>query len=180
MPIPVIDLFAGPGGLGEGFSSYRPHRADQPAFKIHISIEMDPWAHQTLRLRAFYRQFAHFAAVPSTYHKYLRGECGFDTLKQKFPEQFAAANREACLATLGDTDPEEISGLIETALGKDQDDWLLIGGPPCQAYSLVGRSRIIGGEGMDVYEKDHRHFLYREYLRIIARHQPAVFIMENV
>jgi DNA (cytosine-5)-methyltransferase 1 len=57
---------------------------------------------------------------------------------------------------------------------------LLIGGPPCQAYSLVGRSKIIGEKGIKEYEADHRHFLYKEYLRIIAFHRPSVFVMENV
>ena len=58
---------------------------------------------------------------------------------------------------------------------KGKKDWVLIGGPPCQAYSLVGRSRV-GGIGKD----DHRVYLYKEYLRIIAMYHPAVFVMENV
>src|SRR6185369_13304417 len=81
--------------------------------------------------------------------------------------------------------PDEVSARISAALiaGRKEGDgkeFLLIGGPPCQAYSLVGRSRIVGEKGRTEYEKDHRHFLYREYLRIIAKHQPAVFVMENV
>ena len=63
---------------------------------------------------------------------------------------------------------------IRKALNK-KNDWLLIGGPPCQAYSLVGRSRNRG-----INEEDSRVFLYREYLRIIAKHNPAIFVMENV
>ncbi len=53
---PVIDLFAGPGGLGEGFSSFEEERGHQ-SFRIGLSIEKDAYAHQTLELRAFYRQF---------------------------------------------------------------------------------------------------------------------------
>ena len=53
--IPIVDLFAGPGGLGEGFSALR--RDGRPIFKIGVSIEKDAFAHQTLELRAFYRQF---------------------------------------------------------------------------------------------------------------------------
>ena len=50
-----------------------------------------------------------------------------------------------------------------------------------QAYSLVGRSRVIGGEGgLAQYEADPRHKLYKHYLRILAVHQPPVFVMENV
>ncbi len=53
--IPVIDLFAGRGGLGEGFSAYA-YSGDQP-FQIKLSIEKDPAAHRTLQLRSFFRQF---------------------------------------------------------------------------------------------------------------------------
>ena len=53
----------------------------------------------------------------------------------------------------------------------------MIGGPPCQAYSVVGRSRMMGNPD---FEADERHFLYREYLKIIIDHMPPVFVMENV
>jgi len=56
---------------------------------------------------------------------------------------------------------------------------ILIGGPPCQAYSLVGRARNRGIEGYDA-AKDHRPFLYKEYIRIIGRLKPVAFVMENV
>jgi DNA (cytosine-5)-methyltransferase 1 len=56
---------------------------------------------------------------------------------------------------------------------------VLIGGPPCQAYSLVGRARNRGKVEYRA-EDDHRHFLYKEYLRIIQKYRPAVFVMENV
>jgi len=49
--IPIIDLFAGPGGLGEGFSAYKSEGA---SFKIKLSIEKDAAAHKTLRLRSFF------------------------------------------------------------------------------------------------------------------------------
>ncbi len=178
MPTPIIDLFAGPGGLGEGFSRWRD-RDGRAAFKIRLSIETDPWAHRTLLLRTLFRQFDP-GHVPAAYYQYLRGEAGRDQLERQFTSEFALANEEAWQATLGKTDSEEVSSRISAALGREHDNWLLIGGPPCQAYSLVGRARIIGGKGRTEYEKDHRHFLYREYLRIIARHQPAVFVMENV
>ena len=54
-PFPVIDLFAGPGGLGEGFSSVRK-KDGGPFFKIGVSIEKDTVAHQTLSLRALFRR----------------------------------------------------------------------------------------------------------------------------
>ncbi len=69
MPIPVIDLFAGPGGLGEGFSSLL-NGAGERAFKIKLSIEMDEQAHRTLELRAFFREFP-VGEVPQDYYDYL-------------------------------------------------------------------------------------------------------------
>ena len=70
MPIPVIDLFAGPGGLGEGFSSLIDDNGDR-VFEIKLSIEKDEHAHKTLRLRSFYRQFKK-DAVPELYYSYVR------------------------------------------------------------------------------------------------------------
>ena len=60
----------------------------------------------------------------------------------------------------------------------ENKEWALIGGPPCQAYSVVGRSRR--QEKILDAEKDERVDLYKQYLRILDTHQPAVFIMENV
>jgi DNA (cytosine-5)-methyltransferase 1 len=68
--VPVIDLFAGPGGLGEGFAAFQTTDGRQP-FKIALSIEKDPYAHQTLTLRSFFRQFTPEAA-PEEYYTYLR------------------------------------------------------------------------------------------------------------
>lgn len=174
-PIPIIDLFAGPGGLGEGFSALR--RGGRPVFKIGVSIEKDPVAHKTLELRAFYRQFPYGA--PPEYYQYLADKISRDDLFNAHGKEAKAARSEAWNATLGVTDAAEINARITAALD-GRNDWLLIGGPPCQAYSLVGRSKIIGERGIKEYEADHRHFLYREYLRIIADFRPRVFVMENV
>lgn len=176
MRIPVIDLFAGPGGLGEGFSTFR--RGGGPAFKIKLSIEKDVHAHETLLLRAFFRQFPHHQA-PRDYYDHLAGKLSHAELFDAHRVEARLAQHEAWHATLGVTDPAEIDKRITAALAGERD-WLLIGGPPCQAYSLVGRSKIIGEIGRKEYEADHRHFLYREYLRIIADFRPAVFVMENV
>lgn len=70
MPIPVIDLFAGPGGLGEGFSSIRDEKGEK-VFKISLSIEKDIIAHKTLEQRSFFRQFPD-GEVPEDYYKFLR------------------------------------------------------------------------------------------------------------
>ena len=55
MAIPFIDIFAGPGGLGEGFSSYK--NKGEHAFNPVLSIEKDERAHETLTLRSFFRQY---------------------------------------------------------------------------------------------------------------------------
>jgi len=172
--IPVIDLFAGPGGLGEGFSAYG---GKDPKFKIRFSVEMEDNAHQTLELRSFFRQFPRGKA-PAEYYSYVRGEIDRKALFDAHPEQAENAKNEALHAELGKTDPDIIDGYISNALG-NASSWVLIGGPPCQAYSLAGRSRNKGKKDYKP-EEDNRHFLYKEYLRIIAEHCPPVFVMENV
>jgi len=180
MPIKVIDLFAGPGGLGEGFSAYRPK--GKQSFKIVISIEKEENAHRTLLLRALFRQFDS-KDVPESYYKFLRGELGKhpeDELYQlpEIQEPLLAAKKEAQKLELG-KDNKKIYKKIRDVIGKDE--CILIGGPPCQAYSLVGRSRNYGAIDTKYSAiDDERNFLYLEYLNIIAKFQPKVFVMENV
>lgn len=177
-PIPVIDLFAGPGGLGEGFSSLE-HRDGTPKFRLRVSIEKDFHAHQTLSLRALFRQFSKGKA-PDCYYDYARGMISRDELfsHPEAREAGKTALDEARLAELGKTPHEVIDSWIAEALG-NESEWVLIGGPPCQAYSLAGRSRR-SKEDQEKFESDEKHFLYMEYLRIIRRFKPAVFVMENV
>ena len=182
-PIKVIDLFAGPGGLGEGFSAY-PSKGDK-AFKIAISIEKDESAHRTLLLRAFYRQFEHNnLPVPEEYYAFLRGELGKnpeDKLYklEKFKKHLEEAKQEAQQIELGKDTQHKINKSIHDAIG--DDECILIGGPPCQAYSVVGRSRNQGDKDKNyVAKNDERNFLYLEYLKIIAKFQPQIFVMENV
>ena len=175
--IPVIDLFAGPGGLGEGFSACTVGR--RTPFQLGLSIEKDPVAHQTLTLRAFYRQFS-ADRVPEDYYRCIRGQMTTEELfdLKQFKAKADRAREEARNAELGVIRPATVDRWIRSALD-GASDWVLIGGPPCQAYSLVGRSRNRGIHGYRASD-DHRHFLYREYLRIIHRHKPTVFVMENV
>lgn len=177
LPLPVIDLFAGPGGLGEGFSSLR--RGGKQAFRIQLSVEKDPFAHRTLRLRSFFRQFRN-EKVPTDYFAAIRGDITIDELYRRFPDAARASDREALHGTLGGPDlpAEQLDARICAAL-QGHSAWVLIGGPPCQAYSIAGRSRNKGIKGYRL-EEDSRHRLYEEYLRIVAHHWPAVFVMENV
>jgi len=178
--IPIIDLFAGPGGLGEGFSSLVDDNKNR-IFKIKLSIEKDECAHQTLELRSFFRQFD-VGKVPNEYYEYIKNykfkndQVEREKLFGKFPDKAENAKKEAWLCELGNSifPSERVDERIKSALN-NSNNWLLTGGPPCQAYSLVGRSRNGG-----INEDDPRVFLYREYLRIIAVHHPAVFVMENV
>lgn len=174
--IPIIDIFAGPGGLGEGFSAFKPD--SKYGFKIALSIEKESFAHQTLTLRSFFRQFQD-EEVPEEYYQYLRGELDKEVLFNKFPMEAKLAQDEAWNATLGDPKfpAKNIDAKIDAAL-KGKGEWVLIGGPPCQAYSLAGRSRM--AQEQERHRSDIKHFLYEEYLRIIKVHKPALFVMENV
>lgn len=179
--IPVIDLFAGPGGLSEGFASFIPKSSTSYPFNICASVEMDAWAHQTLELRSFFHEFR--GNAPNEYYQYLRQEITKEELFEKYPIQAVAAKKRAILAELGNNDHD---ALIRQRLNKVFEDnpdkpWVLIGGPPCQAYSVIGRSRRqANGAGQQKQEEDKRNFLYLEYLKIIANYKPAVFVMENV
>ena len=170
--IPVVDLFAGPGGLGEGFASLA-NSLNRQVFRVRLSIEMDPDAHKTLELRSFFRRFP-IGHAPPEYYEHLRGERSRQDLFGAYPVEAKRACDEAWLAELGKAPSKELHGRIREAVGNSQN-WVLCGGPPCQAYSVVGRSRR---GGIDL--SDNRLYLYQEYLRILAEHEPPVFIMENV
>ncbi len=172
--IPVVDLFAGPGGLGEGFSSVSGN-----AFNILVSAEKDPHAHQTLTMRAYFRLLLRNRPDQlSVYTDYCNGT-QTQPWNEDTKELWCQAENEARLIELGsELGNAELDGILKTKLNKSEP-WVLIGGPPCQAYSLVGRSRNKGKTDY-VAENDHRHFLYKEYLRIIKDYRPTVFVMENV
>lgn len=176
--IPVIDLFAGPGGLCEGFSSILDENGVR-RFSVKVSVEKDPIAHRTLLLRAIFRKFPK-DKVPDCYYDYVRGKITREAFLDHPDIKDAAehAAREARCAELGVTPAKEVDGWIREVLGT-QTDWVLIGGPPCQAYSMAGRSRLRRKDPKK-FEADAKHFLYTEYLRIIQEFAPAVFVMENV
>jgi DNA (cytosine-5)-methyltransferase 1 len=174
--VPVIDVFAGPGGLGEGFSAFSTN-AGKPFFKIMLSIEKDPAAHRTLELRSFFRQFS-FCAAPDEYYSFLRGNITLQDLYACYPDQAESAQKEAWHAALG-SGPDfdnEFDHRAEEII-PENGVWVLIGGPPCQAYSIIGRARNKNGYRP---EKDERNYLYLEFLKILSKHRPAVFVMENV
>lgn len=173
----MVDLFAGPGGLGEGFSTASDASGD-PGFHIVVSIEMDPNAHRTLELRAFYRQFSD-KLRPDAYYEYIGNPTpkARDGLFAKYPEQAKAARDEAWLHELSGKTSDQVTTRVRESLSDASQRWVLIGGPPCQAYSLAGRARHTGERG---FARDKRHTLYQHYLRLIQDLGPAVFVMENV
>jgi DNA (cytosine-5)-methyltransferase 1 len=189
--VPYIDIFAGPGGLSEGFSRFSRFLGCDTSFESRLAIEKDPIAARTLELRSFYRSFPEGEA-PEDYYQVIRGKRAAAALAS-YPE-WAKAERHVWNAELGAEPEATLHHRIALAL-KGERDWVLLGGPPCQAYSLMGRARMTGvgaaaRERDDVealrkrkweeFAADHRHTLYKEYLRIVAVHQPAVFVMENV
>lgn len=173
--IPIIDLFAGPGGLGEGFSSVVDKR-DNKIFKIALSIECDEFAHQTLTLRNFLRQFS-YKKLPHEYYDFVQQKILLKDLYAKYPNEIKEAEEEAWKFELGKPDSNDLIDRRITKSLKGETNFILIGGPPCQAYSIVGRARR---KQINLDIKDKRVYLYREYYRILAVHRPAVFIMENV
>lgn len=176
--IKVIDVFAGPGGLGDGFGAFTTERGGSP-FHVCLSVEKEPWAHSTLMLRSFVRAFGD-AGPPHAYYEFARGERSLESLLESHPREAGEARSATWLAELGSPhiSSEGVDERIRESIGKTER-WVLVGGPPCQAYSVAGRSRNRGISSY-VAEEDHRHYLYREYLRIISKFWPPVFVMENV
>ena len=170
----LLICLQGPGGLGEGFASLDNGKGEA-RFENAVSIEKDNFSFNTLKLRHFLRTFPH-GEFPEEYYKYLKSEISLDDLYGNYPCNKTSAESSALQITLGSENHEHVRKIINEKL-KDRTKWVLTGGPPCQAYSLAGRSRMMGDPE---FEKDDRHFLYREYLQIIIDHSPPVFVMENV
>jgi DNA (cytosine-5)-methyltransferase 1 len=142
-----------------------------------MSVEKDPAAHKTLTLRAFVRRFRP-DEVPGSYYEYVSGRRTEPWDLLSAPE-WKEAHQEAMHGTLGDAATDEKVRARLTALKLKGKPWVLIGGPPCQAYSLVGRARNAGNSRYKA-ERDDRHLLYQQYLNVLHDYEPPVFVMENV
>ena len=175
-PIQVVDLFAGPGGLGEGFSSH----GSGETFEIRVSAEMEASARSTLRLRAFYRLLRRDKPEAlDDYYDFCETANASQPHTARSRDAWMQADHEAQQLELGTEEGNaRLDRMLESRLDETKP-WVLIGGPPCQAYSIVGRARNRGKLDYRA-EDDRRHFLYLEYLRIIQSKRPAVFVMENV
>lgn len=160
-----IDLFAGAGGLSEGFI--------RAGFSPIAHIEMDRYACETLKTRAAYHYLKEHNKL-HIYKKYLQekkdGEDGQKLWKQ-VPSNII--NR-VIHATISSSTIDEIFTRLDSLKGNSVVD-IIIGGPPCQAYSIVGRSRI--GKGV---EEDPRNELYKYYVQFLKKYHPKMFVFENV
>jgi len=208
--IKVIDLFAGPGGLGEGLTGFPGSK-----FDIALSVEKDKDAHATLTLRSFFRKLAD----QSLYINYVNsmGEAARASAKTEMinahRKEWQQANEEVLNepSALGNplvfekwkngevptnadfekqTDSQKkIKDKILTIIQetgrtpyktpKAAEPLVVVGGPPCQAYSKIGRARRAGIADHNP-DHDERFFLYKEYSNVIDMARPDLFIMENV
>lgn len=176
--IPVVDLFSGPGGLAEGFARVRDPN-EHRRFRIALSLEMEPTAHRTLRLRAFLRKFP--GGFPGEYYDFLnQGMAEEPNWAALFPQEWREACDETQCLKLGTADASALVNERIQGIRKNHGDrTVLLGGPPCQSYSIAGRARNAGNTAYDA-DKDPRQSLYREFVDVLAQLQPVVAVMENV
>ena len=177
-PFSVIDLFSGPGGLGEGFAPL--HKKDGlRCFKIVLSVEKDADAHHTLKLRAFLRKFR--GELPDEYYEYLNGSIPEEPdWAILYPQEWKEACEETPRLELGTCAATSLMKEKISAIGdRHKNRTVLVGGPPCQAYSVVGRARNSGNPNYDI-SRDKRLLLYKEYAKALKLLQPPVAVMENV
>ena len=158
-----LDLFAGAGGLSEGFN--------RAGYTPIAHVEMDVAACFTLKTRAAFHWLGKNSKGRRRYRRYLEARFSRDEFYSKIPEEVldSVLNYEISEDTL----PEIFQNVDGKLNGEPLD--LIIGGPPCQAYSLAGRSRsenrMLG---------DQRNYLYRYYAQFLKRYQPRYFVFENV
>jgi DNA (cytosine-5)-methyltransferase 1 len=145
-----IDLFAGAGGLSEGFI--------RAGFIPIAHVEMNKDACDTLKTRTAFHYLKEEKRIEE-YNDYLKGVISRDTLWAKIPEDLikSVINIEISQETL-----PTIFSKIDKQLGKQKVD-LVIGGPPCQAYSVAGRAR--DPKGMTDDPRNHLYKYYVEFLK---------------
>lgn len=157
-----LDLFAGAGGLSEGFI--------RAGFEPVAHVEMDKAACYTLKTRQAYNWLLKNNKMP-VYEDYISGKINRENFYSNVPDDVlnSVLNYEISPDTL-DIIFSETDILLQ---GRKLD--VIVGGPPCQAYSLVGRSRdknkMLG---------DKRNYLYQLYAEFLTRYKPEYFVFENV
>jgi DNA (cytosine-5)-methyltransferase 1 len=160
-----IDLFAGAGGLSEGFM--------RAGFKPIAHVEMDAEACNSIRTRlAFY--YLKKIGKLDFYYSYQKGEVTREMLYSCIPQELldTVINKKIDSGTI-----PQIFKSITHQLRKENRRTvdLIIGGPPCQAYS--GANKSINKRKL---KKDERNYLYKEYAKFLKKYKPKVFVFENV
>jgi len=154
--------------LSEGFR--------QAGFEVIAQVEMDKWACETLKTRHLYHGLKEINER-RFYQGYLKGETSKDDILFRFPEVQELISVKVIQAEFGKQRFDQILKKIECALERHRASrfHVVIGGAPCQPYSLAGR-----GRDSDRMENDNRHFLYEHYLKVLEHCQPDFFVFENV
>ena len=158
-----IDLFSGAGGLSEGFI--------KAGFNPIAHVEVDSHACNTLETRLVYHKLKHEEKLDQ-YYNYLSEKISRKSFISKFGDKLLSDS--IINMGIGGLNNNSIFSKIDELAGSDEID-LIIGGPPCQAYSLVGRAR--DEKGM---KNDPRNFLYKEYAKFLKNYRPKAFVFENV
>ncbi|MBV7391842.1 DNA cytosine methyltransferase [Enterococcus sp. ALS3] len=159
----IIDLFSGAGGLTEGFR-------DPNFFNLIAHVEMDQSACKTLKLRDTYYYLKEKNKL-NLYYDYISGKISRDFFFSKIPESVVSK-----IINIGISEDtlENIFSTIDTRKSTRKIHGV-IGGPPCQAYSTIGRSQNEKNK-----KQDERIYLYKYYIKFLERYDPDFFIFENV
>jgi len=160
--IRFIDLFAGAGGLSEGFI--------RQGFEPVAHVEMDNAACNTLLTRTAYHYLKQ-TEKKDVYVNYLKNIITRTELYNHLPTELKDS---VINSAIGTENNQMIFDKIDRLKGKESID-LIIGGPPCQAYSLIGRAADKNG-----MKDDGRNFLYVQYGEFLKRYKPKYFVFENV
>ena len=160
-----IDLFAGAGGLSEGFYNNE--------FEPIAHVEMNNYAAETLKTRACYL-YLKLNNNLETYYKYLKSEITKEQLYNAVPKEVlqTVINSEISEKTYRNIFAQIDAIMVDRGI---QHVDVIIGGPPCQAYSLVGRA-----SDKDSMKNDPRNELYIQYAKFLIKYQPKIFVFENV
>ncbi len=155
-----IDLFAGAGGLSEGFT--------KEGFHSISHVEMDAYACETLRTRLAYHYLKDTLEIEK-YNDYLKNQISKAELYSLVPDELLTS---VICKEINDSTIDSITKQINTSKVD-----LIVGGPPCQAYSIVGRARVRDEERK---QRDPRRFLYKQYIKFLELYDPNIFVFENV
>jgi DNA (cytosine-5)-methyltransferase 1 len=161
----IIDIFAGAGGLAEGFIS--------EGFTPLAHIEMDKDAIDTLATRTAF----HFLKNENRldlYIKYLNGEIGKSDLYAALPRTLLNTIINEKISTESLSSIYSIIDNNMTTAGCSEVD-VLLGGPPCQTYSIISRNNKNYQN-----QADQRNHLYKLFAEILEKYLPKFFVFENV